>query len=223
MRLYFDDNSHQHYFPSLDLFSLRLQAQVAAAAAAAAGSQSPYVTDPMTTPRPFHPAPVLFTVPSAATASAAAAAAAAAASSGSRSGSVTAATAVDFDGDVPRVVPLATKEGSSRGNSLEMCFLGTSSSSPSERRNVSSVALKVDSAGTTWLFDCGDGTLQRLLMAPNIGVQDITKIFISHHHSDHVLGLPQVRALSLNKTRVFALFIMSTLLICICNTISYLV
>jgi ribonuclease BN (tRNA processing enzyme) len=84
-----------------------------------------------------------------------------------------------------------TAHNTSRGNAMEVTFLGTSSSSPSERRNVSGVALKPSADATTWLFDCGDGTLQRVLSSPNVALHEVNKIFVSHYHSDHVLGLPQ--------------------------------
>jgi ribonuclease Z len=40
----------------------------------------------------------------------------------------------------------------------------------------------------TIVFDCADGTLARLMQSP-LRVANITRIFITHMHADHVLGL----------------------------------
>lgn len=39
------------------------------------------------------------------------------------------------------------------------------------------------------LFDCGEGT-QRQFIYGNVSPMKISKIFISHYHGDHILGLP---------------------------------
>jgi len=43
------------------------------------------------------------------------------------------------------------------------------------------------------VFDCADGTLIRLMQSP-IKVANISRIFITHMHADHVLGLVWVLA-----------------------------
>jgi len=70
---------------------------------------------------------------------------------------------------------------------MELVFLGTSSAIPSKTRNHPSIALKA--FGEVILFDCGEGT-QRQLAIAKISPMKINKIFISHLHGDHVLGLP---------------------------------
>ncbi|MDR0911794.1 MAG: ribonuclease Z [Methanobrevibacter sp.] len=70
---------------------------------------------------------------------------------------------------------------------MELVFLGTASAIPSKFRNHSSIALKA--FGEVILFDCGEGT-QRQLTIAKISPMKINKIFISHYHGDHILGLP---------------------------------
>jgi ribonuclease Z len=70
---------------------------------------------------------------------------------------------------------------------MQLIFLGTGGSWPCKHRNVPSIALKMD--GEILLFDCGEGT-QRQFMKSTISFMQISKIFISHFHADHILGLP---------------------------------
>ncbi|MDR3290538.1 MAG: ribonuclease Z [Methanobrevibacter sp.] len=70
---------------------------------------------------------------------------------------------------------------------MELTFLGTSSAVPSKHRNHPSIGLKA--FGEVMLFDCGENTQRQLIFA-KISPMKITKIFISHLHGDHILGLP---------------------------------
>jgi ribonuclease Z len=70
---------------------------------------------------------------------------------------------------------------------LRIIFLGTGGSWPTVKRNVSSVAIKRGSE--ILLFDCGEGT-QRQFQKSNLSYMQISKIFITHFHGDHFLGLP---------------------------------
>ena len=70
---------------------------------------------------------------------------------------------------------------------IKITFLGTGSAIPTARRNHPSVFLQYKEHGI--LFDCGEGT-QRQLRKAKINPCKITKIFITHWHGDHVLGLP---------------------------------
>jgi ribonuclease Z len=70
---------------------------------------------------------------------------------------------------------------------IKITFLGTGSAIPTERRNHPSVFLEYKEHGI--LFDCGEGT-QRQFRKAKLNPCKISKIFISHWHGDHVLGLP---------------------------------
>ncbi len=71
-------------------------------------------------------------------------------------------------------------------STVRIVFFGTGGSWPSPERNVMSFALQVD--GEVLLFDCGEGT-QRQMMKTNVSFMKIKRIFISHFHGDHFLGL----------------------------------
>ncbi|SFJ23968.1 ribonuclease Z [Halobacillus dabanensis] len=73
---------------------------------------------------------------------------------------------------------------------MELFFLGTGSGVPSKERNVSSLVLcLLEERGTTWVFDCGEGTQQQILNT-NIRPRRIEVVFITHLHGDHIYGLP---------------------------------
>jgi ribonuclease Z len=75
--------------------------------------------------------------------------------------------------------------------------LGTSSQVPTRERNHNGYFLRWDGEGM--LFDPGEGT-QRQMTFASVSASDITKIFITHFHGDHCLGLPGVwQRLSLDK------------------------
>lgn len=72
----------------------------------------------------------------------------------------------------------------------ELCFLGTSAGVPTRARNVSALAVFMDTpSAAIWLFDCGEGT-QHQMLATSLNPAKIEKIFISHLHGDHLFGLP---------------------------------
>lgn len=70
---------------------------------------------------------------------------------------------------------------------MKLVFLGTGGSYPTPQRNVPSVALK--HKGDITLFDCGEGTQRQLMHSP-LSFMKINRIFITHFHGDHFLGLP---------------------------------
>ena len=71
---------------------------------------------------------------------------------------------------------------------LQITFLGTSSGVPTRSRNVSSVAVRLPQRAEFWLFDCGEGTQHQLLRS-EIKSSQLTRIFVTHMHGDHIYGL----------------------------------
>lgn len=68
---------------------------------------------------------------------------------------------------------------------LTVRFLGTSASRPTVERNVTSLAIR--RGGETLLFDCGEGT-QRQMMRYGVSF-NVSDIFFTHMHADHILGV----------------------------------
>lgn len=71
---------------------------------------------------------------------------------------------------------------------MQITFLGTSSGVPTRSRNVSGVALRLPQRAEVWLFDCGEGTQHQFLRS-DLRISQITRIFITHMHGDHIFGL----------------------------------
>lgn len=70
---------------------------------------------------------------------------------------------------------------------MEIIFLGTSSAVHSHSRSHPSIAFK--GFGEVMLFDCGEATQKQLIFA-KVSPMKISKIFLTHYHGDHILGLP---------------------------------
>ncbi|POW11472.1 hypothetical protein PSTT_05250, partial [Puccinia striiformis] len=85
-----------------------------------------------------------------------------------------------------RIRPSVSDRSINPPNDLEITFLGTSAGKPTIQRNPSSLALRMD--GQIWIFDCGEATTHQI-MRTNLKASNVTKIFITHLHGDHVLGL----------------------------------
>jgi ribonuclease Z len=69
---------------------------------------------------------------------------------------------------------------------MHLVFLGTSSGAPTIQRGLSSIALI--RGGELLLFDTGEG-MQRNFIRARLGMNRKMKIFITHMHADHCLGL----------------------------------
>jgi len=70
---------------------------------------------------------------------------------------------------------------------LKVTFLGTGGGIPNPKRNLPSIAVRRE--GELLLFDVGEGTQRQMTLA-KVGLRREMKIFITHMHGDHVLGLP---------------------------------
>ncbi len=71
---------------------------------------------------------------------------------------------------------------------MQITFLGTSSGVPTRSRNVSSVALRLPQRAELWLFDCGEGTQHQILRS-DLKISQLSRIFVTHMHGDHIFGL----------------------------------
>src|SRR5437588_12560212 len=69
---------------------------------------------------------------------------------------------------------------------MSITFLGTSSAVPTVERGLSSIALS--RGAELLLFDAGEG-MQRNFIKAGLGINREMKIFITHLHADHCLGL----------------------------------
>ncbi len=72
-------------------------------------------------------------------------------------------------------------------SSIRLYFLGTGGSWPTPQRNTLSIGIRINDEAI--LFDCGEST-QTSLMKSSLSLMKIKRIFITHFHGDHFLGLP---------------------------------
>jgi ribonuclease Z len=70
---------------------------------------------------------------------------------------------------------------------MELIILGSSAATPLKERNLPSIALKYKNQ--VLLFDCGED-FQRKFAEAGLKFNKPMKIFITHFHGDHILGLP---------------------------------
>jgi ribonuclease Z len=70
---------------------------------------------------------------------------------------------------------------------MRLVFLGTSAAVPTLSRGLPAIILQ--GSNEQWIFDCGEN-IQRQMMATKSSFHKKTKIFLTHLHGDHVLGLP---------------------------------
>jgi ribonuclease Z len=80
---------------------------------------------------------------------------------------------------------------------VRIVFLGTAGSWPTKERSASAIAL--DTEKELVLLDCGEGT-QRQFFHSTVSFMRVRRIFITHFHGDHFLGLPGlIQSMCLNN------------------------
>jgi len=70
---------------------------------------------------------------------------------------------------------------------MELIILGSAAAIPIKNRNLSSIAIKFKNQ--TLIFDCGED-FQRKFAEASLKFNKPLKIFITHFHGDHIIGLP---------------------------------
>ena len=79
---------------------------------------------------------------------------------------------------------------------MRLTFLGTAGSWPTKERSASAIALDMEKE--LILLDCGEGT-QRQFFQSSASFMRVRRVFITHFHGDHFLGLPGlIQSMSLN-------------------------
>lgn len=83
------------------------------------------------------------------------------------------------------------------GPTVQVTFLGTAGSWPTKERSASAIALQTERELV--LFDCGEGTQRQFFQSP-ASFMRLRRIFITHFHGDHFLGLPGlIQSMCLNQ------------------------
>jgi len=75
-------------------------------------------------------------------------------------------------------------------DTLKVILLGTAAGPPVNLQQYGASTL-VEAGGLRFLFDCGRGATLRLAQA-GVPIRSITRVFLTHLHSDHVLQLPDL-------------------------------
>ncbi|MBS7655731.1 ribonuclease Z [Candidatus Bathyarchaeota archaeon] len=70
---------------------------------------------------------------------------------------------------------------------MDIFFLGSGGSIPTKKRNLPCILIKLERE--LLMLDCGEAA-QKQFLSIKAGINKHMKIFISHMHGDHVLGLP---------------------------------
>ncbi|HLM91987.1 MAG TPA: ribonuclease Z [Thermoplasmata archaeon] len=80
---------------------------------------------------------------------------------------------------------------------MRVTFLGTAGSWPTKERSASAIAL--DTERELLLLDCGEGT-QRQFFQSSASFMRVRRVFLTHFHGDHFLGLPGlIQSMGLNN------------------------
>ena len=87
------------------------------------------------------------------------------------------------------VSPYAWSQTPANGDDFRVTLLGTGSPQPAINRFGPGVLMQA--GGETLLFDCGRGVTQRLYQL-GVKLGDVNKLFLTHLHSDHTVGIPDL-------------------------------
>jgi ribonuclease Z len=87
------------------------------------------------------------------------------------------------------VVAYPARLGYAQAQSLKVTLLGTGAPPPIMERFGPSIF--VEAGGDKLVFDAGRGALQRLLQL-KVPLKDVRTLFLTHLHSDHVVGIPDL-------------------------------
>ncbi len=91
--------------------------------------------------------------------------------------------------------PDSPEPGDGVENRTQIIILGSGSPNAEADRVSSGVAIAVDDQA--YLIDCGHGVVQRVVQAHEAGLiawdtSDLTRLFVTHLHADHTVGLPDL-------------------------------
>ena len=75
-------------------------------------------------------------------------------------------------------------------NGIRVTLLGTGSG-PRVHPNLAGISTLVEAGGERFLFDAGRGFMPRLVQA-GFSMSAVTKLFLTHLHSDHIVGVPDL-------------------------------
>jgi len=84
---------------------------------------------------------------------------------------------------------VACASGAARCQEVRVTLLGTGTPAPVMNRFGPSIL--VEAGGQKFLFDAGRGSLQRLVQS-QVSWRDVNGVFLTHLHSDHVVGFPDL-------------------------------
>lgn len=86
--------------------------------------------------------------------------------------------------------PSGQENGRVAPKEIRVTLLGTASG-PRVHPGLAGISTLVEAGGERFLFDAGRGVMQRLVQA-GYPMNAVTKLFLTHLHSDHVVDVPDL-------------------------------